>query len=431
VTTYYVSASGSNTSPYDTWAKAATALSTVTGLAVAGDIVWVSSSYTENNGTATTYTPTGVALLSTSDTTNMPPTSVAAGASIGTVGGNSLILNGGYWYGFSFLAGTSSSSTSLNVAAVDNASVAMESCTLKVNSTGAGGALNIGIANTSNCNSFFESRNCTFLFSATAHHIVARGYWLDEGSVYASSGTVPTKLFTGMNFPANVKMVGSDLSAITGTLFDASAGWFEAQLANCKLGSGVTVLATQSVDGSGEVYLFDCNAGDVHYFLGHYNYRGETEATASKYANDGAQYDGTNYHSLTVTGVNATLYQPYMAPWIDAYTAGGSSVTPYFEIARDGSATAFKNDEVWAEFMAKTTSGYPVTTLYSDRRALTASAANQASGAASWTGLGGTNWKGKVDSGAALTPAEIGFVRGRLCLGANVTVQLDPQIRGL
>lgn len=40
MTTYYMDTAGSNTSPYDTWAKAATSLQTVADLAVAGDIVY-------------------------------------------------------------------------------------------------------------------------------------------------------------------------------------------------------------------------------------------------------------------------------------------------------------------------------------------------------------------------------------------------------
>lgn len=36
-TVYYVDPAGSNTAPYDTWAKAATALQTVADIVVAGD----------------------------------------------------------------------------------------------------------------------------------------------------------------------------------------------------------------------------------------------------------------------------------------------------------------------------------------------------------------------------------------------------------
>jgi hypothetical protein len=58
--------------------------------------------------------------------------------------------------------------------------------------------------------------------------------------------------------------------------------------------------------------------------------------------------------------------------------------------------------------------------------------ANQATGAGagSWTGENATAWFGKCDSGAAITPAEVGEIIGRLVVGEpSITVYLDPQIR--
>ena len=57
---------------------------------------------------------------------------------------------------------------------------------------------------------------------------------------------------------------------------------------------------------------------------------------------------------------------------------------------------------------------------------------SQAAGAGlgSWTGESGTAWSGKVDSGASVTPAETGYLSGRVCVGAaSITVYVDPVIR--
>ncbi|HMA76497.1 MAG TPA: hypothetical protein VKO43_04225, partial [Candidatus Krumholzibacteriaceae bacterium] len=43
-TTYYVATNGSNTSPYDTWAKAAASIQTAVNAASNGDIIIVGSS---------------------------------------------------------------------------------------------------------------------------------------------------------------------------------------------------------------------------------------------------------------------------------------------------------------------------------------------------------------------------------------------------
>ena len=108
-----------------------------------------------------------------------------------------------------------------------------------------------------------------------------------------------------------------------------------------------------------------------------------------------------------------------------------SSITPYFEILRDSSATAYKDDEVSAEFAVKVTSGSVQGTLYSDTATLLAAGADQAAGAGlgSWTGENATAWSGKADSGTSLTPAENGEIIGRLVVGkAGSTVYVNPQI---
>lgn len=435
MTVRYVKSAGSNTSPYDTWAKAATTLATAIAAAGAGDIIYVDSAYSESNATGTTYAPDGVAVISTSDTTNNPPTTINSGASIATTGLAALFINAGYWRGFTFTAGSNSSSSTLTLAGADNLSVRLEDCACVLGTTNSSGSITTGVLSTAASNCLLGTRNCSFKFGATGQKIVVRSPWLEDGSTFAVAGSVPTTLFSGTTFPFAMRFNGSDLSAITGTLFSGSfATWGTAHLTNCKIGSGVTIIGAQTQDGSGEIFLTDCASGDVNYAFGHYDYRGKTEATASKYVTaDGATYDLTNRFAVTITGVNATFYQPYRSPWFDSYSAGGSSVTPYFEIARDGSTTAYKDDEVWCEVMAKVTAGNPITSLYTDRRAFLSSNANQAAGAGTgaWTGLGGTAWSGKVDSGGALTPAELGLIRGRVCLGANVAVVVDPQLRGL
>jgi len=46
--------------------------------------------------------------------------------------------------------------------------------------------------------------------------------------------------------------------------------------------------------------------------------------------------------------------RPFTTPWVSLYHTGASSITPYFDVLRDGSTTAYKDTEVWAEFRAKT-----------------------------------------------------------------------------
>ena len=51
-------------------------------------------------------------------------------------------------------------------------------------------------------------------------------------------------------------------------------------------------------------------------------------------------------------------------------------------------------------------------------------------GTGSWTGESGTAWSGKLAPASSITPAEIGELRARVCVGlASATVYVDPQIR--
>jgi len=430
----YVKASGSNTSPYDTWAKAATSYATAISAAAANDTIYVDNAFAQTFGATTTLTPAaGVQLISTSDTTNQPPTAYAAGAQVLVSGTFTLNINGGVWYGFTITFGSTSSTNILNFCGSDNDVVELYDCTIIAGTTSAGGRVNIGPAASSPSNMHFVTHNCAFQWNHASQGFTVRGLWEDEGSNLAVLSP-QTALFKSSSFQFEFRSNGTDFSGSSGAYFPSSAANYVAQLTNPKFNGSATIQATGASDGDGEVYVFDGSSDDTHYHFAHYSYRGSAVAASSKYVTaSGASYDGTNRHSLTVTGINATPAAPYRSPWIDVYTAGGSSVTPFMEIARDGSATPYKDSEVWGEFVAKTTSSSTRSTLYRDRTAVLGTPADQAVGAgtANWTGLSGTAWSGKVDSGAAITPQEIGYVRGRVVIAVADTVYLDPTIRGL
>jgi hypothetical protein len=132
------------------------------------------------------------------------------------------------------------------------------------------------------------------------------------------------------------------------------------------------------------------------------------------------------------SSANANFYSPYVTPWIPVYHDGTSAITPALEILRDGSATAYQDDEVWAEFSYQGTASSTRSTIVSDRMALLGTAANQGTGALAagdWTGEGGTAWFGKLEP-ASITPAEIGHLSARVCVGEpSITVYVDPQVR--
>jgi hypothetical protein len=188
--------------------------------------------------------------------------------------------------------------------------------------------------------------------------------------------------------------------------------------------------------GNLTVTAFNCDAGDNHYAMYHGDAFGETTVSTTVYANTGASYDGTNKASWKiVTTANCNYYYPYVSPWMDVYHSGTSAISPYLEILRSGSTTKYQNDEVWGEFSYQGTSGSTKATIVSDRMVPLGTAADQTAsslGASNWTGEDATNNAYmKLESGS-ITPAEIGHLRARVCVGEpSITVYVDPLIRGL
>ena len=411
-----------------------------------GDVVYVASTHNETLTATTTLTASaGVTIASASNSTSV----YTAGATINLVvaGAATLNVNGGSWFGVTFVSGNGGATTqSLNICSANNTHASFDTCTFFVNNSSTLSAFGVGNSGSTTASRVsIKTRRCTFKWGATAQGLGSINpvccQWFDVGSNFDGGATHPATLFKSLAVGCNFASDGGDFSGNAGTLFPDNPAAFIAKLSSCLLNSAATILATQSVDAGGEVFLYDCGTVSntssdqtIQYAFAHFNYRGNTVMSNSVYVTaDGASYDGTNKHSMAITGTNATYAEPYYGPWIDAYTAGGSSVTPYLETLRTSSATKFNDDQAWAEVMAKTTAGSTRATSYNDRKTVLASAAAQATGVGtgSWTGAGATPASQKLDSGGAFTPAVIGFVRARVVLGVNDTIYVDPKIRGL
>jgi hypothetical protein len=189
------------------------------------------------------------------------------------------------------------------------------------------------------------------------------------------------------------------------------------------------MLATQTHlnRSSAECYVFDCASGDTHGLFGYANTMGSVVSDTGIFFTSGAAAQSWKI----VTTANCSFYTPFETPWFGYYNTVTTSITPYVEILRDGSTTAYQDDEVWLDVMAKTTSGSTQSSLTTDRMTLLGTPANHAAGAGlgSWTGESGTAWSGKLVM-ASLTPAEAGHIQARIVVGEpSVTVYVDPQIR--
>jgi hypothetical protein len=458
--TYYVSsvvAADNTGTGLDAWANAKASLSENTAAGADGAIatanaagagphlILVDSAHAEALTADFVSTCTqDIRILSVDRDTDTPE----AGAVVGSQATNyHVTLNGAvevYVYGVTFKLGTGASSRNFTAANSDGSHFEFESC--RFENAGTGGPAWIFGAPGASANSFASLKYCSWKanVAVTGFSFVGRGEVV--GLTIDGAGTAPSEFIYAQTSNAGAiwTFSGCDLSRVSTTLVRAfgTTGHSTFTFSNCAIAATTILAAATTVlnRGNTEVWLFNCASGDNHFAFGHYDAFGSTVADATIYANDGAKYDSTNGVSwLITTTANCSYYTPYVSPWIDRYWSGTSAIAPYLEAVRSGSATAYNNDEVWAEVSVQATASSTKATIYSDRMALLGSPAAQTTGAlsgAGWTGENATSafMKLGIDANSSpttVTPAEIGHLRMRVVVGKTEVTDLyvDPTIR--
>lgn len=446
--TYYVWSGAGGTNAGTSWTNAYTAFgSAVTAASTEGDVILVHYTHQEELTVDTTYTFTAnIQIVSVNKDASDSPALMGTGGWIGNSTTNrSIILQNANltqkFYGITFrVSGTASDS--IQIGPANGSQLEFESCYFWLGTTSTTARIQLGAGGSggSSLETQLNFHGCTFRFGSTSQgfaHACHSSKFID-GSI-SSAGSAPSNLFFS-NGTGYSELYGVDLSHVTGTLVaDRSGGIGLFKFIQCKLGSGVTVLAAQTTapnEGAGEVLVLDCASGDEHYHFGHYNALGSTIIDTSIYANDGAEYNisGTKHSWKIVTGSGASFIQPYRTPFISVYNEGTSAITPYLEAVRSGSSTKYNENELWSEWLVKSNSGSTNSELnQSDRGGVLASGTAQATGnldATGWTGENATSAFMKLSPGS-ITPAEIGDLCARVCFSAaSATVYVDPQIRG-
>jgi len=436
--TYHCWSGGSNTAPYDTWAKAATTLTTAVGAANANaDIIKVHKTHTEEVAGDITFTfLANVAVICVDKDASDALATMGVAAWIGNSTVNRSVNIGGsnrnlFFHGIT-LRTAGSSIDHIVLATNDGMHVDYESCYFWSGTTSSTATIIIGAADSQ---TFVNATNCTLRFGNVAQSINCIGRAEFIGGSVSSAGSAPTALvrFTIAD-PGGGSFIwsGGDLShlAANALVGDASTVAATATFERCRLGSGYVMLDTQThLNLSGaEVFVLDCSSGDTHGLFGYQNALGSVVSDAGIFFTSGAAAQSWRI----VTTANCSYYTPFTTPWLGYYNTVTTAITPYAEILRDGSTTAFQDDEVWCEVLAKVTDASTLGTPYSDRMTLLGTPANQAAGAGlgSWTGEGGSAWSGKVGLNASITPAEVGHISMRFVVGEpSITVYADPQIR--
>ncbi len=434
--TYYVSDTGNNGAG-TSWATAKTTLAGAIALATAsGDVILIDKDHTGDNALASDTTWTVLNNLSIICVDKDASDALAAMGEAAWLGSSSasvaLTFAGAYrcrLHGLTLRNG-GSSAKAIQVCSTDGGHFELSDVMAWLGTTSGFASFNIGPIAVGN--SFVYAEGLTVRFGAAGQSIGAFTGTEIRHLTVSTSGTSPTSLFEGIRGGV-VRVLDSDLShcGANDIVGQHSTGQpCQYELTRCKLGANYVALDSQSPGnkGAASVLLRDCSSGDTHGIMHYADAFGSVVSDAGIYYTTGAAAQSWK----VTTTANCSHATPFVTPWIAAYHSGVSSITPSLEILRDGSATAYQDDEVWSEWSAKVTSGTVLGTSYSDGMPLLSTPANQAAGAGTgaWTGENATAWSGKCDSGAAISPAETGEILARLVVGEpSITVYVDPQIR--
>lgn len=450
--TYFVASSGSNTAPYDTWAKAATSIATaLTAATASGDIIAIDAagvpSGDAESAADTTYTAAGNVLVlasTNSGTSTVTPTTMGTSAWIGNSTTNRSVIWAGAFrvklYGLTFRV-SGASADSIHFSNVDGGHFEAHACYLWDGNTANDATAGIKVGSSAGSpNTYVRLVGCTLRFGHASHRVTLLSGVLDiDDCTISSAGTAPTgSLFNGAGAGGTVHVSGGDWSfggtcPIVGT---TTSGNLTVTMDRVKLGAAITtagfLIASPSITNKGGAVceIRDCSNGDTHGLFGYADSLGTLVSDTGIYFTSGA---ATQSWKITTTA-NASRHTPFVAPMLRYHNTTLSAVAPYVEILRDtASAAAYTDAEVWLEVLAKVTASSPAATLSSDASGAadtTGSAQSAGAGLGSWTGeANGTAWSGKIGE-TSVTPAENGHISARVCVGlASTTVYVDPQIR--
>lgn len=437
MTIYYCSHTGDNGAGTSKSTAKTTLAAAIALLTNPGDGILINAAHTGDNALSsdTTYTlPAGTWIRAVNWTTDAPEdmgTAAWIGSSSASV---ALTFTAAGPFGLHGLTLRNAGALSKNISIVssDGGAADMGGCYLWLGTTSTTAIIALG-SGQSNYNEYVSGLGVTFRFGHASQSLAVRAKVKLAGGGVSSAGTAPSALINFGTAAGTLEGLGLDLShlganPIVGSLLGGSN---TVLLQQCLLGASYTVLqsTTPASMAGAEVSLMDCHSGDTHGIVEYHTALGSLTTDATRYVTAGPA--GVSYKIVTTS--DCGVASPFITPWVPGYNSTtGVAVTPYFELLRDGSATAFTSAEMYAQFGAKVNSGSTRATLADGYAGVGVAGTDLATGTglANWTGEGGTASSLKAAISGTLTPAEVGDISGRLVVCApSLTVYLDPYWR--
>lgn len=405
-----------------------------TSFSTGGDTIYVADDHSQTRAAQTSLSPaSGAAMLyhlSIDHTASLPTIAMAAGATIATTGGNSILVNslsGGasYFYGFVFSAGSGAVTNNVSFNSATSGTIILENCAIKKNGTSAGNSAVVGNSTAA----VVIWNNTTIQAGATGDRInVAGGRfdWRNTGSAIAGA-TIPTALFSAsLGGSSRITVDGVDLSAIASgsTLVPATTNPAFLTFINCKIASGVILAAAPTNPYSAVADFIWCDSAGTVYRQFRNRWHGTlTEETTI--VRTGGATDGITPLAWKIsTTANPTWVFPFesfpISIWNDV--TGSSRTLTVYGIWGGGAVP--NNDDIWIEVEYLGDSGSPLASLVKSTKAnVLASNSALSSDGSTWGGST-TAFKMSVTFTAELE----GYVRACVkAARASSTFYIDPR----
>lgn len=431
----YVSSTGSNTAPYDTWAKAATSFGTAVTAALAGDKIHVASGFTQSLGANTTYTFAGTPdnpVIVVCENTSTGAL-VEEGATISTTGSFTLNIAGGLdsWC-LNYEAGSGAVNTSLGLGQTTaNVVQRFHLCRLRVNATGASARILASLSTNAAARRIVLDRVKLYAGgTSSTNGVIAPGIVDVEmygGSIEAPSFVNIVAPNQGTGRGSRVRLYGVDLSACRSDVNLMRSGGNSLELVeayDCKMPAGWTggpFDATSSPDIGQQADMWNCgNSSALFSYMGS-RYAGNLRSNTGVYRNGGSSIDSVGYSIELLPNAAATLGGAQIeTPWFGKWEATTGAQDIDVEIAHAGSA--LNNNQVWLEVRFMGESGSPIGTRASNRCANPNTApTTHPTSTETWTGSGaGTKQRLTVP----VNPQRKGYFQARVVLADDVVSSL-------
>ena len=431
----YVNDGGSDTSPYDTWAKAANLMASALADAacVAGSTIYLQSDHVETYSADTTLlsangtSDSPITIISVTNT-NEPPE--AADIQTMTVGGGKMDgkTNGAYdirlsgydvWIGLEFIAGDNLE--------IPNASVniTLINCKLIVDDI-----LIIGTNYSSAAIKYIYFENVDVRFVTSGSFLINGSGFYWKGGSFGFDGGSTTNLFNLHEASGGWVIIEDidiqDLDSSDYLVSDISGGR-DFLLKRCKVPAAANYMNSGPIGGACKVRFHSVDNGNFIHRFNEYYFEGNIMDDVATYRNSAATYDGTNEYSVKLTSnANAIEWsRPLRFKLADIWCAANPTIA--VELNTDN--VVLQNDEFWIEIE------YPDSTIgalgkidqTSRPATILTTPANLTTSSVAWTEAFGTEKPQKIEE--TILGGQAGIHTVWACLGKpSTTVYVCPKM---